>query len=167
MPLCLVGIAWHHTVPTKPQGMVLCNSNQISGHVPCNSNQTSGHGTIIFQPNIGAWYHGTMVFQPKVGHGTMIFRPKYLYLDFNSNWFFVQTREHKSTKKPRQPPFAPQLEALLLIAAVAHMIIHLLDPPPPYRGVVEFKNNDFLLVNDDIYCWNVFVWSLRVLLFEM
>ncbi len=39
-------------------------------------------------------------------------------------------REKKCTKKPRQPPLPPQLEALLLCAAIAHMIFRLLDLPP-------------------------------------
>ncbi len=36
-------------------------------------------------------------------------------------------REHKCIKEPRQPPHSPHLEAFLLIAAVAHMIIRLRD----------------------------------------
>jgi hypothetical protein len=65
------------------------------------------------------------------------------------------SRENEYSKKPRQPPFPHQLEALLLGAAVAHMIIRLLDlsTPPPFffHGVVEFfYYEDFLLVNDDI-----------------
>jgi hypothetical protein len=49
-------------------------------------------------------------------------------------------REHKCTKKPRQPPHPHQLEAYVVSAAVAHVIIHLLDLylPPPFHRVEEF-----------------------------
>jgi hypothetical protein len=56
----------------------------------------------------------------------------------SSVYCFIASREHKYTKKPKQPPFPPQLEALLLNAAVDHMIILLLDAPPPLQWVVGY-----------------------------
>jgi hypothetical protein len=43
-------------------------------------------------------------------------------------------------KEAQAAPHPPQLEAYVLSAAVAHMIIRLLDLylPPPFHGVEEF-----------------------------
>jgi hypothetical protein len=70
---------------------------------------------------------------------TVSIRPMYLSIKQPVNTFpLVTIRENEYSKKPRQPPFPPQLEALSRSAAVAHMIFRLLNlstlPPFSWGG---------------------------------